>query len=72
MDIEGAEFLALQGATQTLKAHHPEVFLATHGHEVDRQCCELLESLGYEIRRLNPSANGLGEVLARFRGARNT
>jgi FkbM family methyltransferase len=72
MDIEGAEFLALQGASQTLRTHHPEVFLATHGHEVDRQCCELLKSLGYEVRRLSPSSsNGLGEVLARFRVGRD-
>ena len=67
LDIEVAEFLALQGARQTLETYHPEVFLATHGREVDRQCCQLLESLGYEVRRLTPSSNGLSEVLAKFR-----
>lgn len=68
MDIEGAELLALRGAEQLLCAYHPEIFLATHGHEVDRQCCELLESIGYRIERLSPSApNGYGELLAKFR-----
>jgi FkbM family methyltransferase len=68
MDIEGAELLALRGAEQLLRAHHPEIFLATHGHEVDRECCELLKALGYKVDRLSPSApNGYGELLAKFR-----
>jgi hypothetical protein len=68
MDIEGAELLALRGAEQLLRAHHPEIFLATHGHEVDRECCELLKVLGYKVDRLSPSApNGYGELLAKFR-----
>jgi FkbM family methyltransferase len=68
MDIEGAEFLALQGAEQLLRTYHPEIFLATHGHEVDGQCRELLESLSYKVERLGPSApNGYGELLAKFR-----
>lgn len=67
MDIEGAELMALRGAEQLLRTHHPEIFLATHGHDVDRECCELLKSLGYSIDRLSPSApNGYGELLAKF------
>ena len=67
MDIEGAELLALRGGEQTFRTYRPHIFLATHGHVVDRQCCELLESWGYEISRLSPSApNGYGEISAKF------
>jgi len=70
MDVEGAELLALRGAEQVLRRRYPTIFLATHGHDVDRQCCEFLESLGYEIRRLSPSMpNGLGEVFAKHRSS---
>src|SRR5580704_6835705 len=71
MDIEGAELLALRGAEQVLRMRRPTIFLATHVYDVDRQCCEFLESLGYEIRRLSPSTpNGLGEVLAKHHASR--
>jgi FkbM family methyltransferase len=50
MDIEGGEFLALIGARDTLKEHHPVIFLATHSTEIHRNCCEFLRSLGYDLR----------------------
>jgi FkbM family methyltransferase len=49
MDIEGGEFRALQGAKVLLTKHQPKIFLATHGSEVHRDCCEYLLSLGYEL-----------------------
>jgi FkbM family methyltransferase len=64
MDIEGGELLALRGASQCIQRHRPHIFLATHGHEVHSQCCQLLESWGYhsQILELNPS--GFGEIIA--------
>jgi FkbM family methyltransferase len=53
VDIEGAEFDALCGASDVLGEHRPIVFLATHGPELHRRCCELLVSLGYSLRSLN-------------------
>lgn len=49
LDIEGAEFQALQGAVETLKVHHPVIFLATHGREVHQNCCNFLLELGYKL-----------------------
>ena len=49
MDVEGAEFDALQGAREMLSATHATIFLSTHGDEVRRQCYDLLESLTYHV-----------------------
>ncbi|GMU96854.1 FkbM family methyltransferase [Ignavibacterium album] len=43
MDIEGAEFDALNGAKEILKTKKPIIFLATHGNEVKIKCLELLK-----------------------------
>ena len=53
IDIEGAEFLALLGARVTLAREHPTIFLATHGDEVHRRCCDLLRELDYELRPID-------------------
>jgi FkbM family methyltransferase len=68
MDIEGAELLALRGGSQTFQRCRPALFLATHGCEVHMECCQLLESWGYECRFLEAFSEGRGEVLAKFRG----
>lgn len=58
IDVEGAEFGVLQGATELLLESHPTVFLATHGSRVHRQCIELLESLGYSCREIEDDQSG--------------
>ena len=69
MDIEGTELLALQGARETFQQYHPILFLATHGWEVHRQCCRLLESWGYAYELLSGSfPQDRAEVVARYRG----
>lgn len=68
MDIEGAELLALRGATDTFRRFHPVLFLATHGREVENGCLQLLESWGYEWRAIQrKSESDLGEFVASFR-----
>jgi FkbM family methyltransferase len=54
IDIEGAEYKALQGANQLITAHMPTIFLATHGSEVHCQCMEYLDRLGYQLQQLAP------------------
>lgn len=49
MDIEGAEYSALRGAERLLRKSFPVIFLSTHGQDVHRACCELLNSIGYEL-----------------------
>ena len=66
IDIEGAEYDALQGATQTISAHRPVILLATHGPEVHRNCLELLRQRGYSVESLsNESVERSAEILAR-------
>lgn len=56
IDIEGAEFLALQGARNMLRRAHPQIFLSTHSGKVHRDCLGLLESLGYRVESLDGRA----------------
>lgn len=48
-DIEGGEFEALQGAIQTLRTHHPKIFLSFHERKIQQDCCALLADLGYNL-----------------------
>jgi FkbM family methyltransferase len=52
-DVEGAEFDALSGASEILTKHRPTIFLATHGVEVHKSCCRLLDTLGYHLGTLD-------------------
>ncbi len=67
MDIEGAELTALQGAQNCIQQYRPQIFLATHGQGIHSQCCQLLESWGFECRVFELSADGFGEVVATSR-----
>lgn len=49
IDVEGAEFLVLSGAENVLKNHKHFIFLTTHGRGVNKDCCQFLISLGYDL-----------------------
>ena len=69
VDIEGAELLALRGASECIQRYRPVIFVATHGREVHVECCRLLESWKYECRLLGCSdSEDRGEVIAKFCG----
>lgn len=53
IDIEGSELLALTGAKSLLENARPIVLLATHGADLHQQCCQLLESFGYQLRAID-------------------
>lgn len=53
IDVEGAELSVLRGAQRLLKLHKPSILLATHGREVQRQCCDLLLDRGYNVQSLD-------------------
>lgn len=72
MDIEGAELLALRGASRTFQQFRPVLFLATHGREVETECRHLLELWGYDCRNMGLKSNSeLGEIVARFRAPKS-
>jgi len=50
IDVEGAEMNVFTGAKSLLSTAHPTIFLATHGDDIHKQCCQFLTSLGYEIQ----------------------
>ena len=71
MDIEGAEYDALFGGINMLKAHRPTLFLATHGLDVHRACCKFLRDLQYDLQSLeNTPLDECSELVARPRMAR--
>ncbi len=66
IDVEGAEYLVLEGARRTLAMHRPTMFLSLHpaqleslGHSV-RAVESLLGSLGYSV--LSTDGNPVEEV----------
>ncbi len=64
MDIEGGEFLALQGARECFARYRPKLFLATHGRDVHDNCCELLKSWGYGYQYTSREAEDRAELFA--------
>jgi FkbM family methyltransferase len=52
IDVEGAEELVLKGASKTILATRPTIFLATHGATVRAECLDLLEGFGYMTESL--------------------
>ncbi len=67
IDVEGAEYLVLQGGKSLITRTHPVIFLSLHGEQVRRQCYELLTTCGYHLRPIGeePLAKAR-EVLARM------
>jgi len=64
-DIEGGEYDALKGASETLAKYSPTIFLATHGSDIHRNCCDLLVGLGYRLTALDKlPLDQTSEVLA--------
>lgn len=52
IDVEGDEMLVLSGAKKVLEDFRPKLFLSTHAPEVHRECCALLNKLGYKLQAL--------------------
>jgi FkbM family methyltransferase len=65
MDIEGAECKALVGAKLCFQKYKPVLFLATHGREVHKECCDLLRSWNYELQVVGQASQDRAEVLCR-------
>jgi len=52
IDIEGAEALALAGASRVLRDCHPMVVLEVHNEEANLASVALLRQAGYTVRRI--------------------
>ena len=65
IDVEGAELLVFKGARLVLINYYPTIFLATHGVEVHKECCEFLKEIGYNLQSINEeSIEKTDEILA--------
>lgn len=62
IDVEGAELLVLSGAKTTLTTAHPTIFLATHGDDIHKSCCDFLHELGYRLQNIGAQ----DEILAQY------
>lgn len=58
IDIEGAEFLMLQGAVSTLKRYNPVLYIELHTQLVSMQCARFLSELGYSVVALDEEGDG--------------
>jgi FkbM family methyltransferase len=67
IDIEGAELMALRGASECIRRHRPVIFLATHGRGMETECGRQLNSWGYELQEIgDTNIPDRGEFLAKF------
>lgn len=70
IDVEGAELAVLNGAEATIVAHHPVIFLSTHGPQVHRACIDWLRARGYTLRPIiGTDLDTATEVLCTHAGA---
>jgi len=59
IDVEGAELNVLEGASRMLKCARPSIFLATHGAQIHRECCDFLRAAGYILRPIDESISSI-------------
>jgi FkbM family methyltransferase len=61
IDVEGAEFEVLKGATRAITMFHPKIFLEIHGPKFHRDCRDFLLTKGYTVEE------GYGQMTATWR-----
>jgi FkbM family methyltransferase len=64
MDIEGAEKMALDGATSVLSERKTTWIIATHSDELNLECRKTMAHFGHHSEDLDPSSHGTGDFLA--------
>ena len=55
MDIEGGEEGALEGASETLAKHRPNLIIEVHGADKEARCVSILRSFHYQITFIDQS-----------------
>jgi hypothetical protein len=50
LDIEGAEDIALEGASETLAKHRPNLIIEVHGPDKEEKCISTLWRFGYRTK----------------------
>jgi len=65
IDIEGAEALALRGASHVLGSDRPTIMLETHSGDLLKECVSILESFDYRFQPITPWP-GFGPISGTF------
>jgi hypothetical protein len=73
LDIEGAEDTALEGASETLASHRPNLIIEVHGADKEEHCISILSKYGYNVIIINqgkflkdPARGGYNRWLAAY------
>lgn len=53
IDVEGAEIFVLRGALETIRSHHPTMFIEVHSSALLAKCEPFLTAEGYTIQHLD-------------------
>lgn len=61
LDVEGAEWLVLQGAMDVLRRARPHLFLELHTAETRREITATLRDLGYQIKEISAPLESNGD-----------
>ena len=61
IDVEGAEYNVLRGASRTLEKKRPVIFIATHGEELRTQCLTFLRGHSYKVRSASKASMPLSD-----------
>ncbi len=67
IDVEGNEILVLRGAISLITNYNPIIFLSTHGINVNKHCCDLLESINYQIEAIDGKSRGYSNELIAYK-----
>lgn len=67
IDVEGAEYLVLQGAYSTIIEAKPIIFLSVHSELLRLKCLKYLSEIGYAIEVLSKDKLNPTEYLARYK-----
>jgi len=69
IDIEGSEMSAFLGARSLLSNMHPTIFLATHGLDIHKRCCNFLKDIGYRLSTIDQSNDleNTDEIIAYYK-----
>jgi Methyltransferase FkbM domain len=53
LDIEGAEYSALEGALETIKKHRPGFIIEVHSADIEAGCTALLHEFNYVVKTID-------------------
>ncbi|MDD2338780.1 MAG: FkbM family methyltransferase [Methanosarcina sp.] len=67
IDVEGAKYLVLKGASSLISTYHPSLIISIHSDNARNDCTKFLKNNGYEFRPIdNKNIMETNEIFASF------